>query len=62
MCVRCFDNNVYGKECLKKNGDRMKGFSYIKLTVRQKGSAENLNFPKIPIWGKYRKIEAKLSI
>jgi len=44
ICVRCLDNNVYGKECFKKSVDRMKGFSYIKLTVREKGSAENLNF------------------
>ena len=28
----------------------MMGFSYNKLTTRQKGFAENLNFPKIPTW------------
>ena len=36
-------------------------FSCIKLTLREKGSAENLNFSKIPIWGEYREFEAKLS-
>ncbi len=38
----------------------MKGLNFIKLTVHQKGSAENLNFSKIPIWGKCRKFEAQL--
>jgi len=50
------------KNASRKNGNRMKGFSYIKLAVLQKGSAENLNFSKIPIWRKYRKFEVKLPV
>jgi hypothetical protein len=52
---------MFKARVLQENGTHNGRLRVNKLQNLRKGSAENLNFLKIPIWAKYRKFEAQLS-